>query len=107
MIHYNPSNHHFAYMDKIRHWHPPSERYTGGDSLLTALRDGWEVAPVVTGEAHWYAGTRCVMVYCFEFSRGGETMVMPVIANPYVVRLIAENDLRVTPVVQGKFARTG
>jgi hypothetical protein len=98
MLNYNPSNRHFEYMKVVRHWHAPSEKYTGGDSLLTALYKGWTLNNVVYSEAHWYAGTRCVIVYYFELTRGAETVVMPVITNPYVERLIAETPLQQIPL---------
>lgn len=103
MLNY-PTNWHFQYRAIVRHWHPQSEKYAGGDCLLTALNDGWEVNEQVIGEEHWRAGTRRVMVYRFELSRDSDLLTMPVITNPFVERLIAENALRV--VLQRKGIRT-
>jgi hypothetical protein len=92
---YNASNWHYAYRRVVRHWHTASEAYAGGDCLLTALNNGWDISERVVAHEHWRAGTRCVMVYHFELTLNGETMIMPVITNPFVERLIAENALRV------------
>jgi hypothetical protein len=93
-------------MKVVRHWHAPSEKYTGGDSLLTALYQGWTISNIVYSEAHWYAGTRCVIVYYFELTREGVTVVMPVITNPYVERLIAETPLRTLPLEKRRLSHT-
>jgi len=81
-----------------RHWHPQSEKYTGGDSLATALFLGWTMAEIVQLEEHWYAGTRRVAVYYFDLAREEANMRMPVIGNPYVDQLIAQNQLQVISV---------
>ena len=95
MLDYSAANWHYAYRRIVRHWHAQSEHYAGGDCLLSALNDGWQMDVRVIAEAHWRAGTRCVMVYHFELMRGDETMTMPVITNPFVERLIAENAVQV------------
>ncbi len=104
MLNSNAANWHSSYWRIVRHWHADSERYAGGDCLLTALHNGWVVSERVIADEHWHAGTRCVMVYYFELTRGDEIMTMPVITNPFVERLMAENALRVIP--QRKFAYT-
>jgi hypothetical protein len=86
-----------------RHWHAPSEKYAGGDSLATALFLGWTMGDIVRLEEHWYAGTRRVAVYHFELMRDNQTVVMPVLCNPYVDSLIANSNLRVLPF--GKYQR--
>lgn len=95
----NISNWHYAYMDMIRHWHPGSEKYTGGDALFTALENGWQLNREVKFEEYWHAGVRSVLVYHFELSRDGETMVMPVIRNPYVNRIVREMPATLVPVI--------
>jgi hypothetical protein len=97
MLENYPANWHYAYRWITRHWHAASERFAGGDSLMTALNGGWQIVPPVVAETHWRAGTRCVMVYTFELKRGAETMTMPVITNPFVERLIADNALPLMP----------
>ncbi len=87
-----------------RHWHPGSEKYGGGDSLATAIYLGWTMAEIVYREEHWRAG-RCSLVYHFTLERNSETMLMPVIANPYVWRFIAETALQVIPFEERERAR--
>ncbi|MBZ0290136.1 MAG: hypothetical protein K8I30_21105 [Anaerolineae bacterium] len=77
-----------------RHWHPASERYTGGDSLLTALQFGWTI-DVVTLQEYRLGGDRTSTIYYFRLKRRDETVVMPVIASPYVTRLFAQSQSRI------------
>ncbi|MBI5667563.1 MAG: hypothetical protein HZC41_06105 [Chloroflexi bacterium] len=93
----NIGNWHYAYMDMIRHWHPESEKYTGGDALFTALENGWQLHQEVEFEEYWLAGVRSVLVYRFKLTRNGETMVMPVIRNPYVNRIVREMPATLVP----------
>jgi len=104
MLESNVANWHSSYWRMVRHWHAGSEPYAGGDCLLTALNEGWDVSARLIADEHWYAGTRCVMVYHFELTRGDETMTMPVLTNPFVERLIAQSALHVVP--QRKIAHT-
>jgi hypothetical protein len=94
----NLTNLHYAYMDMVRHWHPGSEPYAGGDALFTALENGWDVSTTVRYEEYWHTGMRFVLVYYFELTRGDERMVMPVIRNPYVNRLVREMPAELVPV---------
>jgi len=75
--------------DALRHWHDSSERYTGGDSLATALRNGWEITRAEM-QTRTVRGNRTVTVCHFTLSREGETVVMAVLANPYVLHLLAD-----------------
>ena len=70
-----------------RHWNASSERYTGGDSLATALEDGWVINHLATVEDHLYHGTQ-VRVYHLGLKRGNDCTEMRVLANPYVTRVI-------------------
>jgi hypothetical protein len=94
MLDSSSSNWHYAYRKYVRHWHAESEKYAGGDCLLTAINNGWNMLVPVMAEAYWRAGSRCVMVYHFTLEYSGKTMVMPVITNPFVERLIVDNRLR-------------
>jgi hypothetical protein len=78
-----------------RHWHAQSETYAGGDSLVTALHLGWIIGNTVLLEEHKYGEKRCARVYYFELIREGASLVMPVIANPFVECLIATSALQV------------
>ncbi len=81
-----------------RHWHGQSEKFTGGDSLATAIFLGWSFNPLVLVDTYWHFGTRQVHVYHFELRRGSETMSMPVLGNPFVDRMIVQHDLKIMPV---------
>jgi hypothetical protein len=79
----------------FRCWHPGSQHYAGGDHLATALLLKWEIDNEVVEERHLIGGSRSVTVYYFTLSRDGVTLVMPVIENPYVIRLIHQLSLHV------------
>jgi hypothetical protein len=87
-------NYHVQYLDVTSQYWSPKEGYAGGDHLLTALNNSWDVA-----ECHlqlvWYTGSRSVRVYHFTLVRGGEIMKMPVVDNPYVDRFISLNGIEV------------
>lgn len=73
-----------------RHWHPDSEPYTGGDSLATALADGWQLTALPRYQVYRFDSRRHVHLYFFELERLGEHRTMPVLANPFVERLIRD-----------------
>jgi len=83
-----PKNHHAQYLDVTHHWSPRSEKYAGGDCLLTAIQRGWEISETVEERKFWHGDARCVCVYEFTLRRDGEEVVMPVLENPYVTRLL-------------------
>jgi hypothetical protein len=99
MVAQNLSNFHYAYSHLVRHWHAGSEKYAGGDALFTALDNGWDIDENVTYEEHWSAGAgaQCVVVFYFQLKRGGETMTMPVITNPFVRRILNDMDAKLIP----------
>lgn len=98
MINQTPSNFHVDYIDVAQHWSPDSEKYAGGDCLVTALYSGWEMNPVVYVERKWYAGARQITVYHVELERDGEVMSMPVLNNPYINRMIRNTEVQVQPI---------
>ena len=102
MTHYNFDELEIDYLEVYHHWHPDSEEYAGADCLMTALYNGWMVNKVVQAEQLWLPTARSVNVYTFELRRLGQSMIMPVIANPYVERLIrnAALDLLATQVME-------
>ena len=91
------SNSHSQYPDFSRHWCDTSERFAGGDALLTAMNRNWEVEPTCYEEHVWHAGTRLVTIYHFTLHNEGETLLMPVVANPYVQRVVREQGYKVLP----------
>lgn len=92
------SNYHVQYMAVTQHWSPGSEKYAGGDALVTALHNGWEMNPVVQQKTHWFGGNRGVLIYHVELTRAEEKMVMPVINNPYVDKVICQPGVQVVPM---------
>lgn len=88
-------NYHIQYPGVTnQHWHPGSGKYAGGDHLLTALTDGWDMVNC-SQVTHTYAGMRFVTVYEFLLQRSGEQMVMPVINNPYIERFLQTSGISV------------
>jgi len=90
----NVSNYHVQYFDvTTQHWNPKSARFAGADNLLTAVDKGWEISQCVQ-VTHWYAGMRSVRIYEFYLKQGDETMMMPVIDNPYIERFVKEENIQ-------------
>ncbi len=92
-------NYHVQYLDVTSQYWNPREGFAGGDHLLTALGSGWDVDKCEEQQV-WYTGARCVSVYHFTLTRGNETMVMPVVNNPYVYRFIIQAEINVTPAAK-------
>ncbi len=79
------------YTDKYHHWCPQSAKYAGGDHLISALRNGWTFEDnTVYAEQSWKSGSRPVTVYHFVLLHDDETMIMPVISNPFIERFMTE-----------------
>ncbi len=85
-----------------RHWSPVSEKYTGGDALVTALDEGWAVENVIFRQEFWLAGVRRVCVFHIDLRRDDEAAKMLVIQNPYVTRLVHELGQQVVLINQRK-----
>jgi len=88
--------------EKYRHWCPQSEKFAGGDALLTALEDGWQIIGVIFRQDFWHAGVRRAPVYQFNLSRGDEVMKMAFVQNPYVMRFVSECSVQVILMNQRK-----
>lgn len=88
--------------DIHRHWNDVSERYTGGDALVTALDEGWEIRGVVFRQEHWLAGVRRITVYHIELERDAEKRKMLVLQNPFVTKMLYGLDARVVLINQRK-----
>ena len=74
-----------------QHWSYSSERYAGGDNLLTALARGWALDDRVTLRRHWFAGMRCIEIFHFTIRRDDVVADMAVLGNPYVYRYLANH----------------
>lgn len=94
----NPQGMHEYYTDTDRHWHAGSESYTGGDSLLTALRNGWQLLTLAYEQQVDLRGGRCVTVIHFQLVNGSKRMVMPVVENPFIARLLRERRIMVNAI---------
>lgn len=105
MLGHSPSNYHVEYMDVTQHWSPDSERYGGGDCLITMMLRGWELDRKVLMEYKWFGGNRRVRIYHCTLTRAGDRIVLPVVHNPYVNRLIRTMQLTVEPYETGKLGR--
>ena len=88
----------------VRHWCPQSETYTGADSLLTALAEGWQMGPRVMRHDVRIGSSqvRFTSVSYFELRRDGRTVTMPVLATPMITRIIVKLDLSVLTAVLGE-----
>jgi len=94
MLPFRTDNTHEKYTATYQHWCPQSENYAGGDHLISAFRAGWELDDdMVAVKQYWKSGTRPVSIYHFVLVRDDETMVMPVLHNPFTERYIIENAL--------------
>ncbi len=83
-------NLHAQYQDiTSQHWSYSSERYAGGDNLLTAIARGWQIDKQVRLKRHWFAGMRCIEIFVFTIRRDGVVAKMEVLGNPYVYRHLA------------------
>ena len=89
----NPQGMHEYYTATDRHWHAGSEPYTGGDSLLTAIRNGWNLLNLAYEHKMELRGGRTVCVYYFQLIRSSERIVMPVVENPFIERLLIERKM--------------
>ncbi|MCY3575404.1 MAG: hypothetical protein OXG92_01425 [Chloroflexi bacterium] len=75
--------------DISQHWSYSSERYAGGDNLLTAIERGWTIDLRVVLRRQWFAGMRCIEIYHFTIRRADVVADMAVLGNPYVTRFLA------------------
>lgn len=96
------ANQHIQYPDFSRHWCDTSEKFAGGDALLTAMNREWTVESTCYEELFWHAGTRLVTIYHFTLHNGDETLLMPVISNPYIRRVIKEQEYEIVPFKEAK-----
>ncbi|MBK8134755.1 MAG: hypothetical protein KA401_00295 [Anaerolineae bacterium] len=105
MIGRNPSNYHAEYMDVYQHWSPDTEKFGGGDSLITAIMMGWELKQTIYMEYKHFGGNRRVRVYHCRLTNDNQEIEMPVVHNPYVNRLIRQMQLVIEPYQAQKISR--
>lgn len=94
MMNQNRSESPVQYQDiTTQHWSFSSEKFAGGDNLLTALARGWKIENRVIRRRHWFAGARCIEIFHFTITRDATVAEMAVIGNPYVQRFLASRPL--------------
>ncbi|MBZ0303703.1 MAG: hypothetical protein K8J31_28440 [Anaerolineae bacterium] len=98
MVSFDASNSHFQYLDVVRHWSPISQKYAGGDAVITLFSEGWRLKESVFYEEFWLSGSRLVVVYHLEMARDEDTLNVPVLSNPYVDRMMTSLPLQVRPI---------
>jgi hypothetical protein len=76
-----------------RHWSSTSQPYAPADILLQYLRDGWLLGDKVLVQVVQCFSWRCVEVYHFRLMSGREHILMPIIANPVILRFVMERGL--------------
>ena len=62
------------------------------------MQNDWKAEDTCYEEHYWHAGTRLVTIYHFDLHNEGETLHMPVITNPYVRKIIREEEFKVLPL---------
>ena len=95
-----PAGTHEYYTKHDQHFCPKSETFTGADSLITAQRNGWQMVGLAYREDVLLSGGRHTTVYHFELHKHGETIVMPVVSNPFVVRILRSRQIDILPARQ-------
>lgn len=95
MINRKSTNHHADYLDVTQHWSPNSEKYAGGDGLITMLDRGWEMHGEAVLEFKRYGEGRFVTIYHVTLERDGEQMSMPVVHNPYINKILRSLNVRI------------
>ncbi|MEL6403681.1 MAG: hypothetical protein AAFR81_04895 [Chloroflexota bacterium] len=96
------ANYHVQYSDLTsQHWDRSSESYAGGDHLITALENAWDIEQCEL-KRHWYAGMRSVRLYHFTLTKNGKTRTMPVLDNPYIERFIKDEGI---DLIEGEEAK--
>ena len=90
------------FTNRPRHWSPMCEHYTGADSLITALRNGWRVRPTVYRQDVLHGGSRRTSIYTLTLQSGTEVRNMAVICTPFIVRFLAEQRFMVLQVEDGE-----
>lgn len=94
---YNPEGNHGKYTETDRHFSPQSEIYTGADSLITAQRNGWRLVNIAYEELVEMRGGRYTALYYFKLIRNNEKMIMPIVATPFIERMLLQRKVVLLP----------
>jgi hypothetical protein len=104
---YNPEGMHERFTSTKRHFSPDSEQYTGADSLLSAQRCGWRLVNIAYEEYILMRGGRYTSLYYFKLARGAEKMIMPILSNPFVLRMLEQRRMIVRSLPVARMTDTG
>jgi hypothetical protein len=107
MMIYDPEGMHEKYTNTNRHFSPASERYTGADSLLTAQRYGWRLVNIAYEEYVLMRGGRYTSLYYFKLIRDTEKMIMPILSNPFILRMLEQRQMIVRSLPVSRMTDTG
>ena len=84
------------YLDKNVHWHPKSQPYASGHQLNSKLNNGWIIDNIVFRTEHHVQVThRTITFYVIVLIKDGEKLNMPVLANPFVDRIVKKAGVKV------------
>ena len=87
------------YLDKDVHWHPQSQPYASGHQLNSKLNNGWVIDNIVFRTEHRVQVThRTITFYVVVLIKDGEKLNMPVLANPFVDRVVKEAGVKIFTV---------
>ena len=85
---------HDMFVEQRQHWNPDSECYAAASQLISALRNGWQLAlPEARMRQVDSGGSRPRTVYDFTLALNAEVMIMPVLSNPFIERYIIQNGI--------------
>jgi hypothetical protein len=104
---YNPKGVHERFTETNRHFSPASEHYTGADSLLTAQRYDWRLVNIAYEDQVQMRGGRFTSLYYFKLIRNNETMIMPILSNPFVLRMLEKRRMIVRALPLARMTDTG
>jgi hypothetical protein len=87
-----------------KHWSRESQPFAPAEILINHLENGWSLNQIVHVKTHQYGGGRTIQIYFFTICWNGESIELPVQANPVIRRLIVERKLNVIPLDSGSAA---
>jgi len=83
----------FEHESDDRHWSPSSQPFASAEILLKYLREGWQLERTVAVQMFQCVSRRCVRLYYFSALHDDQSLTIPVVENPIVLRVIRENHL--------------
>ncbi len=77
-----------------RHWCAKSEHFTGCDSLLHTLQNGWQAHQIATVHYHTL-GSRTVKTYTITLSKQSTLSTMRIIDTPMLRHVMSQHHITV------------